>query len=273
LAPDRLEALRSQSYAQALAHGQAARELAVAARIQSGLLPARVPQPQGWELAAVLEPARQTSGDFYDFIPLPGGKLALVVADVADKGVGAALYMALSRTMIRSCAAEHADLPAQALRAVNQRILAETDTDMFVTVFYSILDTGSGTLTYCNAGHNPPYLLRGSECQKLERTGMALGVVEEAALEQATVQILPGQALIIYSDGVTDAQGPGREFFGERRLVEAARTCAGCSAQEIQARILDEIHRFVGGAPPFDDLTLMTIVRSSDEHRMLLEKS
>lgn len=262
LVADRLEAVRTRSLARALAHGQAAQELAVAARIQSGLLPARVPTLPGWEIAAVLEPARQTSGDFYDFIPLPGGHLGLVVADVADKGAGAALYMALSRTLLRSCAAEHPALPAQTLRAVNERILAETDTGMFVTMFYGVLDPATGRLTYCNAGHNPPYLLNYSGQRGLTRTGMALGVVADAALEQATVQIRPGEALIIYSDGVTDAQGTAGEIFGDERLLAAAQTCLGLSAQEMQERILLGIRSFVEGAQPFDDLTLMTVVRA-----------
>jgi serine phosphatase RsbU (regulator of sigma subunit) len=261
LVTDRLEAVRSQSYAEALAHGQAARELAVAARIQAGLLPARVPSLPGWEIAAVLQPARQTSGDFYDFIPLPGGQLGLVVADVADKGAGAALYMALSRTLIRSCATEHARLAAQTLRAVNERILAETDTDMFVTVFYGILDPATGRLTYCNAGHNPPHLLQSKGHQRLVRTGMALGVVQDADLEQAVARVRPGDALIVYSDGVTDAQGPEGEVFGEQRLLAVAQAHLGSSAQKMQEGILAGIQRFVKDAPPFDDLTLMTIVR------------
>jgi serine phosphatase RsbU (regulator of sigma subunit) len=261
LIADRLEAVRSRSLAQVLALGQAAQELAVAARIQSGLLPAGVPALPGWDIAAVLEPARQTSGDFYDFIPLPGEHLGLVVADVADKGAGAALYMALSRTLIRSCASEHHQMPARTLHAVNQRILAETDTGMFVTVFYGVLDPATGHLTYCNAGHNPPYLLGGSSLQRLKRTGMALGVVEEVGLEQAVVRIQPGEALIIYSDGVTDAQGPAGEIFGDERLVAAARAHQGPSAQQMQEHIMAGIRSFVKGAPPFDDLTLVTVVR------------
>jgi serine phosphatase RsbU (regulator of sigma subunit) len=144
---------------------------------------------------------------------------------------------------------------------VNQRILAETDTDMFVTVFYGVLDPATGRLAYCNAGHNPPYLLRDGTESKLERSGMALGVMGDASLEEGTVHVRHGEALVIYSDGVTDALAPGGEAFGEERLVAAALACVGRPAREMQGCIQDAIRSFVKGAPPFDDLTLMTVVR------------
>jgi serine phosphatase RsbU (regulator of sigma subunit) len=258
---DRLQEVRSETFARALSQGKAAEELVVAGRIQAGLLPDSVPQLPGWQVAATLEPARETSGDFYDFIPLANDRLGIVVADVADKGAGAALYMALSRTMIRTYAAEYPDQPHRALRAANERILAETRTDMFVTVFYGVLDTESGTLAYCNAGHNPPYLLGRDGTQRLSRTGMALGVVAGEDWGRGIVRIGAGDVLVLYTDGVTDAQTADGELFGDDRLGSVAWENRGRSAQAIQAALLQEIHAFVGGAPRFDDLTLIVVSR------------
>jgi serine phosphatase RsbU (regulator of sigma subunit) len=247
------------------AHRKIEQELAVAWTIQSSFLPDEVPQVPGWQLAATLEPARQTSGDFYDFIPLPDGRLGLLVADVADKGTPAALFMALSRTLIRTYAVEHPAQPALALTAANRRICADTQSDLFVTVFYGVLDPASGALAYCNAGHNPPYLLRAGDSgaiEKLGNTGLALGVLEGDLWEEATVQVAPGDLLVLYSDGVPEAQDAAEVFFGEKRLLSVLLRSRDRAAGEVQAAVLAEVRAFVGNAPQFDDLTLMVLVRS-----------
>jgi serine phosphatase RsbU (regulator of sigma subunit) len=250
------------------ANQRMARELDLAGEVQANFLPRALPQLPGWQLAATLEPARETSGDFYDLFLLPNGHLGLVVADVAGKGAGAALVMAMACSLIRIYAAEHAGQPALTLDACNRRILADNRSALFVTVFYGILDPESGDLRYCNAGHNPPYLLpRGADrgsgvpLRALHPTALALGIVEDWSWEGDTVRLDPGQALLIYSDGVTEAQNPGRGFFGTDRLLTLARENAGCSAREIQNAVLSAVHAFSGKAPRSDDITLLVITR------------
>jgi sigma-B regulation protein RsbU (phosphoserine phosphatase) len=243
-------------------------ELALAGEIQVSFLPDALPDVPGWQLTATLEPARETSGDFYDFIPLPNGRLGILVADVTDKGMGAALYMALSRTLVRTYAAEYDTKPELTLSAVNRRILVDTHTDLFVTVFYGILDPISGTLTYCNAGHNPPYLLDGPNrdlVQELVRTGIPLGIFDDVTWQQGTTQIGPGDVLILYTDGVTEAQDRKEIFFGEKRLLETAQANLGRSAQDIQEALIKGVHEFTGDVPQFDDITLMVLVRDSEQ--------
>jgi len=259
---DELEELRSI----AADHLKVGRELALAGKIQAGFLPEVLPNIPGWQLAATLEPARETAGDFYDFIPLPNGRLGVLVADVADKGMGAALYMALCRTLIRTYAAEYDTRPDLLLSAVNDRILMDTTASLFITVFFGALDPVSGTLTYCNAGHNPPYLLSpadGGEVRKLARTGIPLGIPENATWSQGAVRLAPGDVVVLYTDGITEAQDGRDMFFGEERLLEALRASLGRSARDIQDALLAEVRRFVGDAPQYDDITLVVALRDS----------
>jgi serine phosphatase RsbU (regulator of sigma subunit) len=249
------------------AHRKVEQELAVAWTIQSSFLPDEVPHLSGWQLAAILEPARQTSGDFYDFITLPDGRLGLLVADVADKGTPAALFMALSRTLIRTYALEHPARPALALTAANRRICADTQSGLFVTVFYAVLDPASGALAYCNAGHNPPYLLRAGDdgaVEKLGITGLPLGILAEEAWEEATIEVAPGDLLSLYSDGVPEAQNAAGGFLGEERLLGVLRRNRGRPAGDVQEAVLAEVRAFVGDAPRFDDLTLMILARDTE---------
>jgi sigma-B regulation protein RsbU (phosphoserine phosphatase) len=241
-------------------------ELALAGKVQSSFLPSELPAPVGWQMAAALKPARQTSGDFYDLISLPDGRLGLVVADVVDKGVGAALFMTLSWILIRTYALENPTQPERVLRAVNDRILAEIDTGQFITVFFGILDPSVGTLAYCNAGHHPPYLYSAQDervAQPLTQTGMALGVTDTEIWEQATTQIQPGDTLVLYSDGVTDAESVEGAFFGHERLQTTVRASLGCSAQEILDALLTRVQEFARGSVQSDDVTLMIVARDS----------
>ena len=242
------------------------RELALAGEVQASFLPGELPDVPGWQLAAALKPARETSGDFYDVIPLSDGRLGMLIADVVDKGVGAALYMALSSTLIRTYAVEHPAQPELVLSAANRRILMDTQANQFVTVFYGILDPATGTLVYSNAGHCPPCFIsaqNGKAVQELVRTGVPLGIFEDETWEQGVVQIAPGDVLMLYTDGITDAQNAQEAFFGGDRLVASARANVGRSARDIQDAVITAVDEFVGDAPRFDDVALMVVVRDS----------
>lgn len=253
----------AQIHAQTVEHQKITRELALAGQIQASFLPDDTPSVQGFQFVVTLEPARETAGDFYDFITLPNDQLGIVIADVADKGMGAALYMALSRSLIRTFANENPTHPEQVFAAVNRRILSDTRAGLFITSFYAVLDPTDGTLTYCNAGHNPPYLIRNRKddgVQYLSKTGMALGIVDEATWEQRVVQLDVGDALLLYTDGITEAQNKEKELFGEKRLLEVAQSNKGRSAGDIHEALITQVHEFIGSSSQFDDITLIVIV-------------
>jgi sigma-B regulation protein RsbU (phosphoserine phosphatase) len=235
-------------------------------RIQEGILPDGAPTLHGWDVAARLEPARETSGDFYDFIPLPHNKWAVVIADVTDKGLGAAVFMALCSTLIRTYAARYPTLPAIAMSTVNERILSDTRGSLFVTAFYGILELDIGRLRYVNAGHNPPFMISSSKSKqvdRLTRTGMPLGVSQDASWQQKYVKFSPGDTLVLYTDGVTEAQNRMGTMFGDQRLLDVIRSNQGRPATVIQQAVLDEVQRFTGGAPREDDIALMILSRKA----------
>jgi serine phosphatase RsbU (regulator of sigma subunit) len=253
------------NYRQAIQRQQQAQELEVGGRIQSGFLPTHLPQIAGWGLAATLQPARETSGDFYDVIDLGKGCYGLCVADVSDKGVGAALYMALTRTLIRTYAAEFAGSPAQVFAGVNRRILADTSAGLFVTAFYAVLDTITMRLTYASAGHNPPYLFDTTQqIRPLAKTGIPLGMFEEAQWNEATITIQPGERLLAYTDGVTDAEAADGTMYGDARLRYLLRETAALSPEATLERIVQELTQFMAGTHQFDDITLMLLSHHRD---------
>ncbi len=253
---------QARVYADTLAGQKTLQELTLARRIQDSFLPQHIPQIPGWQIAAALEPARQMAGDYYDFIPLPEHRLGILIADVADKGLGPALYMALSRTLIRTFATQYPLQPAQVLTRVNQRILQDARANLFVTVFYGVLDPTTGGLIYANAGHPPPYLIKASTgIQTLRNTGMPLGIDEETTWGQETVEMDSGDVLLLYTDGVTDAQNSQGEFIDRKSILEVVNDCPGKPVELIRQDILEVVHDFVGEAARFDDITLVVVSR------------
>ncbi len=241
------------------------RELALAGSVQASLLPRVLPEPRGWELAVGLRPARQTSGDFYDVRQLPNGRLGLVMADVVDKGAAAALYMALACTLMRTFAVERAGAPEEVLRAVNQRLLADVGASAFVTVFYGELDPTTGQLCYANAGHHPPYLFRSDGrgmAEALPRTGLALGINENAVWNQECVELGTGDALLLYTDGITDSQDSAGRFFGAERLLSCVPMNPDASAEVIRDSVWHRVKGFLDGAAQADDMALMVVRRT-----------
>ncbi len=259
---------QSQVYSQTLEYQRVSEELKLAGSIQASLLPNTFPDMDGWQFAVTLAPAGETSGDFFDIIPLADGKIGFVIADVLDKGVGPALYMTLSRTLIRIYATEFDLQPDLVFFATNDRILKDTRANLFVTVFFGVLDPVSGTLTYSNAGHNPPYFLSSqNSCEPiaLEKTGFPIGIDEDATWQRSQIEFNPGDVVVLYTDGVPDAQNITGDFFKQESLVNIIQDHLGESAEKLQQSILNAVYDFVGDAPPFDDITLMILQRDEEE--------
>jgi serine phosphatase RsbU (regulator of sigma subunit) len=236
-------------------------EVQLARQIQKTFIPDDMPVLSGWDLAARWRTARQVGGDFYDVIDLPEGRFGLFIADVADKGIPAALFMSLTRTLVRAAVLE-TDSPAKALRKVNDLLIPDTQQGMFVTAVYLVLDPESGQLTYANAGHNPPlWLTRGGKLERLSRTTMALGVIEGKGVEERTVQLKKGDRLLLYTDGLREAFSPDNELFGEERIIETLKSGKARSAGQVLEAIEADLDQFVGDLEQADDLTMLLLQR------------
>ena len=264
------------------------RELQLAFDVQARLMPRAVPQVPGWAFAAWWRPAREVSGDYYDFVlherhkaeqihslltdesdvasgelrePAP---LGLVVADVSDKGMHAALFMALTRSTVR--ASTLAPLPpAESITQANQLLCADSTGGMFVTLFYGRLNAATNELVYVNAGHNPPLWFRAEtrDFAELKGNGIMLGFDDTWQFEQVSVHIGQGDVLVLYTDGVTEAVNSRKEQYGEGRLMRVLRDQTGNTAEQIMAAVQKSVTEFMGASPQFDDMTMMIAKRIS----------
>jgi len=233
-------------------------ELTVAARIQQSILPKAFPEAPQIDLFACMHSAKQVSGDFYDFFWLDEHHLAVVVADVSGKGVPAALFMAVSRTLLRAVAGLKS-CPAQCLKRVNELIEPENVNNLFVTMIYGVLDIRTGFFEYTNAGHNLPYHLHAQGPTALpNQGGIVLGILPEISYEVSTLQLEPGDGLLLYTDGVTEAIDQDRNFYGEERLEALLANDKTRTAQELVEQITGDLWGFVGPAPQHDDITVLS---------------
>ena len=239
------------------------REFQLARSIQQTFLPESLPKLDRWELFCLWRPARQVSGDFYDIIPLKDDKWGLVIADVADKGMPAALYMTLIRTLIRATANDEDDSPSSVLRRVNDLLVADSKSGMFVTIVYGVLSVKSNTLDYANAGHNPPLVLRSNSkrLQKLPGTGMAMGIFEGIEIHQNTIRIKPGDCVVFYTDGITEAFSPQDLMYGEKRLKQVIRNSTAPRAEELAQAIDKSVTSFIDDGSSTDDITMLILKR------------
>jgi predicted ester cyclase len=239
-------------------------ELLVARRIQQASLPKEVPQLEGWQITPYYKPAREVGGDFYDFHLLSEGRLGLVVGDATGKGVPAALVMSTTLGMLQAISQaldSSSSSPGEVLSRVNETLVARIPSNMFVTCFYAILDSRSGSLSYSNAGHDLPYLHRGRvEAEELRARGMPLGLMPGMSYEEKEIVLHKGESVLFYSDGLVEAHEPKGEMFGFPRL----RALVGEHGEErtLGNLLLEELYSFVGeGWEQEDDITLLTLQR------------
>ena len=236
-------------------------EVQLARQIQQTFIPHTLPTHPEWQMAARWLTARQVGGDFYDVIELPNGRLGIFIADVADKGMPAALFMALTRTLVRA-AVKELNSPVEVLRRVNDLLLPDTQQGMFVTAIYGVLDTECGDFTFVNAGHNPPLWVKANQSiEKLTRTAIALGVMEQPNMKEHTISLAVGDMLLLYTDGLTEAFSPEGELFGELRLMDSLKSIQVQTADEVLVVIEDRLNEFIDTTPLGDDLTMLVLRR------------
>ena len=234
------------------------RELKQAAEIQSNLLPAQAPCVDGYELAGASFPCRSVGGDYFDYVPMSGGRIAVLLGDVAGKGMAAALLMASLQARVHLLSEEEQELGALVTR-LNKSIAATCPAGRFITLFMLILDPATGEFSYANAGHNPPYLVHtGGKLQPLTEGGPVLGILKGMSYRAFSGQLQPGETLVIYSDGLTEAVSPTGEEYGEERLEQLLRDPLG-GAQGTLDQIFRSARGFMASAAPVDDLTVVVV--------------
>ncbi|HWQ46992.1 MAG TPA: GAF domain-containing SpoIIE family protein phosphatase [Longilinea sp.] len=249
-------------YRLAIEQARLEREMQMAHKVQASLLPAKLPQIPGWQFAARWQPAREVGGDYYDFITLDNNHLAFLVADVTDKGMPAALFMASTRSMVRASSGINTN-PSEVIDRVNQLLTSESDDGLYVSMLYAVLNTGHGTLQYSIAGHNPPihYCADKHKITELDHGGLWLGVENGSSYPLHTVHFEPGDFLVMITDGVTDAVNNQKEDFGTERLYQSIQTDNNCTADEIAGGLLDKIIAHIGEEPVSDDITILVVKR------------
>ncbi|CAN7190104.1 PP2C family protein-serine/threonine phosphatase [Acidovorax sp. LjRoot194] len=239
-------------------------ELEIARQMQLSILPRSAPDMDEVDIASTMIPAKEVGGDFYDYFPIDDEHLAIVVADVSGKGVPAAFFMAISRTLLKSNAL-FLRLPGATIAALNDQLCAENDQMMFVTVFYGVLHLSSGRLTYVNAGHNPPIRLRDGKATFFERgTNMALAVLEGQEYNEGEVMLSPGETLLLYTDGVTEANNAEGDLFGDQALLDAMVAVGADPLHKghsggVPQRVVQAVRTFEAGAAQADDITVVAI--------------
>jgi serine phosphatase RsbU (regulator of sigma subunit) len=245
------------------------RELEIGRQIQRDFLPDALPQPAGWEIAAAFHPARQVGGDFYDAFGLEDGRVAIAVGDVCDKGVGAALFMALFRSLIRSHAELHgsgtpAGPAARSIVALTNDYIARTHgrSNMFATIFFAIVDPRTGDFAWVNGGHEPPILRRANGAvERLMPTGPAVGAMPDMEFEARTARLEPGDLLLAITDGVTEARSASGKLYGEDGLLGILEAAPARTAALLE-RIVAAVRAHEAGTEPVDDLTMLAVRRS-----------
>jgi serine phosphatase RsbU (regulator of sigma subunit) len=249
-------------------------ELQMALGVQTGLLPNQVPQVSGWDFATHWQPAREVSGDFYDFIELDSAghtlfneevQLGMVIADVTDKGMPAALFMAFTRSIIRA-SLYNTSSPAEGITQANYLTCQESQHGLFVTMFYGQLNPTTGDITYVNAGHNPPLLYQAStdELKQLRRTGIPIGIDKGASYRQNHLTMEAGDFLVCYTDGVTEAVNTVDEEFGMERLEQIVLANRQSACADIAAAVEKAVNDFSPAGKQFDDITILVIKRNSE---------
>jgi serine phosphatase RsbU (regulator of sigma subunit) len=244
-------------YKATLERTQTEHELRMAAEIQQALMPEALRRGMGYEVAASSRPCRSIGGDFIDYFSLPDGTFAFVLGDVAGKGPAAALLAAVLQGVF-TANAYRCGTPAMHIGEANDALVRRGIDARFATVVYAVL-TPDGRLTYCNAGHNPPLLVRYSGTQRLETGGMVVGMIKQATFEEETIQLEPGDLLVAFSDGITEARNVDREEFGDERLLTCVNANRALAPAALLQRLFEEVHHFSAGGVQADDLTILVL--------------
>ena len=241
-------------------------ELNLASKMQQSILPSTFPQSSGYSVFGSMKPARTVGGDFFDILCMPRDRIGIAVADVSGKGVPAALFMMSTRTLLKGATVGHEE-PSKIMAEVNNLLCENNETSMFVTLFLSIFDPATGELSYVNGGHNPPLIFHADgSAMELPRTGgIALGVAPSIQYEKKSITLLPNDIILLYSDGVTEAENAEGEQFGMERLQQVVASSTSRHPRDLTHAVFDAVHAFAGEADQFDDITCLILQNNGKE--------